>query len=357
MGRGLTDMRVLIVDDNATNIDVIEQIFEHMGYKQVLATQDPQGVAHLCRAWNPDVVLLDLHMPHMSGFEVMAGIRELMSEPENLPVLVVTADGATEARHRALSMGARDFITKPIDQAEFRLRVRNALQVRHLQHELMRHNASLDHAVRVRTLELEQARMESLTMLASVGEYHDDDTHHHTQRVGRSAAMIAEVLGLPGTTVETIRHAAPLHDIGKVGIPYAILLKPGALTAEERDSMQRHVEIGAKVLSSARSPVLQMAAVIARTHHERWDGSGYLEGLGGEEIPLAGRITAVADVFDALTHERPYKHRWPVDDAVSEILTQAGRQFDPRVVEAFSLLDPYLLADPELATEPVALAA
>lgn len=226
MMSGLVDMRVLVADDNATNIDLTEQLLEHAGYKQVLSTQDPQGVAHLCEAWKPDVVLLDLHMPHMSGFEVMARIRVLMREPENLPVLVVTADGALEARHRALSMGARDFITKPIDQTEFLLRVRNALQVRHLQHELMRHNASLDRAVHVRTLELEQARMESLTMLASVAEYHDDDTHRHTQRVGRSAALIAQVLGLPAGIVATIRQAAPLHDIGKVGIPQGILLNP-----------------------------------------------------------------------------------------------------------------------------------
>jgi putative two-component system response regulator len=349
----LTDMRLLIVDDNSTNIALLEQMLEQAGYTNKLSTQDPEGVAYLCATWKPDLVLLDLHMPTLSGYEVMAALRELMLEPENLPVLVITADHAPQVRHRALSMGARDFIAKPIDQPELLLRVRNLLQTRQLQHQLQdrqqqlqRQNAQLDEAVRERTVELEQARLESLTILASVAEYHDDDTHKHTQRVGLSSALIALAVELSDPFVATIRDAAPLHDIGKIGISRSILLKPGALTDAERTNMMRHVEIGERILAGARSPALQLARDIARTHHERWDGQGYLKGLAGEDIPLAGRITAIADVFDALTHDRPYKPAWELDRALNEIAAQAGRQFDPRLVEAFASIDPHILTHP-----------
>jgi putative two-component system response regulator len=345
----LTDMRVLIVDDNLNNIEVVQQILEGARYTQFLSTRDPESIEHLCDAWQPDLLLLDLHMPGLSGYQVLARLRERIREPHNLPVLVVTADGTPEARHRALSMGARDFITKPIDQIELLLRVRNLLQTRHLQRQLEERNEHLDHAVNERTAELERARVESLTILASVAEYHDDDTHQHTQRVGHSAALIAQAMDLPREFVLDIRDAAPLHDIGKIGISRGILLKPEGLTPEERESMTCHVHIGAQILASASSPGLRLAAEIARTHHERWDGNGYLEGLAGDGIPIAGRITAVADVFDALTHERPYKQAWDIRRAVAEITAQAGRQFDPQVVAAFKTLDPRALIGPAAA--------
>jgi putative two-component system response regulator len=341
----VTDMRVLIVDDNPNNIEVAQQILEGAGYTQFLSTREPDSVEHLCDAWHPDLLLLDLHMPGLSGYQVLAQLRDRIREPENLPVLVMTADGTLEACHRALSMGARDFITKPVDQIELLLRVRNLLQTRHLQHQLQDRNDHLDHAVRERTAELERARVESLTILASVAEYHDDDTHQHTERVGQSAARIAQALALPDQFVADLRDAAPLHDLGKIGISRAILRKPEGLTPEERESMMRHVHIGAQILSSASSPVLRLAAEIAATHHERWDGDGYLEGLAGDKIPIAGRITAVADVFDALTHARPYKEAWNVGRAVTEITAQAGRQFDPEVVAAFKTLDPRALIE------------
>jgi putative two-component system response regulator len=332
------DMHVLVVDDNATNLELIEQILEQAGYKHVTVTQDAQGAAHLCEAGRPDLVLLDLHMPRFSGYEVMGEIRELMSEPENLPVLVVTADSTVEARHRALSMGARDFITKPIDQTELLLRTHNLLHTRDLQQRQLRRNLALDQAVRERTVELDLARMESLTILAAVGEYHDDDTSQHTQRVGASAERIAGAMGLPDAFVAMIRDAAPLHDIGKITTPRSLLQKPGALTPEEREIMMRHAEAGAQILSSASSPVLRLAAEIARSHHEHWDGGGYPAGLAGEKIPLAARITAVADVFDALTHERPYKQAWEIEPSLAHIAERAGSQFDPGVVDAFVTL-------------------
>jgi response regulator RpfG family c-di-GMP phosphodiesterase len=343
----VTDMRVLVVDDNAANVALIEQMLARGGYTDVISTRDSTRVSELCAAVAPDLLLLDLHMPGLSGYEVLGEISPLLGEPENLPVLVLTADATREARHRALSMGARDFVNKPIDHTELLLRVGNLLRTRQLQRQLQNRNELLDEAVRVRTIQLEQARLESLAVLATMAEYHDYATHNHTQRVGQLAALIARRLELPEQYVSDIRDAAPLHDVGKVGIPELILLKPGRLTQEERARMMRHVDIGGRILAAARSPVLSLAAEIARTHHERWDGGGYLSGLSGKDSPLAGRITAVADVFDALTHERPYKAAWSVARAQAELEVQAGHQFDPNVVKAFLSIDPEAL--PELA--------
>lgn len=333
-------MRLLIVDDQAVNVTVLEKILTQAGYIDVLATQEPDRAAELCRLHRPDLLLLDLHMPGTSGYDVLGSISDLIAEPNSLPVLVLTADATMDARHRALEMGAQDFINKPIDRTELLLRVGNLLRARRLQQHLRHRNLFLDDAIRARTVELEQARLESLAVLATMAEYHDFSTYSHTQRVGHTAALIAEKLGLEVDFVATLRDAAPLHDVGKVGISDVILLKPQRLTLEERREMMRHVEIGARILQPAQSPVLRAAAEIARTHHERWDGHGYLQGLAGDKIPLSGRITAVADVFDALTHARPYKSAWSVARAVSQIKRQSGSQFDPQVVDAFARIDP-----------------
>jgi putative two-component system response regulator len=333
-------MKVLIVDDNAANLDLIEQLLHGDGYVSVLSTREPEGVADICTAWQPDLVLLDLHMPGLDGFGVMAQIRALMEGPENLPVVVLTADATPEARHQALAMGARDFVTKPIDGRELLLRTRNVLHTRELQLQLQLHNASLEESVRQRTLDLETARLESLTLLAAVGEFHDDDTYRHTQRVGSLAASLGRALGRTETECADIRAAAPLHDLGKVGVPREILRKPGPLDEAEREVMMRHAAIGAQILAPSTSPVLRLASVIARSHHERWNGTGYPDGLGGTEIPMAARITAVADVFDALTHDRPYKAAWEIAVAVELIAEESGGQFDPDVASAFAALDP-----------------
>jgi PAS domain S-box-containing protein/putative nucleotidyltransferase with HDIG domain len=210
---------------------------------------------------------------------------------------------------------------------------------RQAEEALQAQNNLLERGVRERTQDLEDARLETLHRLAITAEYRDDDTHQHTERVGRTAALLARELGLSDETVALIRQAAPLHDIGKVGIPDTILLKPGKLTDEEFELMKEHAEIGAKILADGQFAVVRLAEEIALTHHERWDGGGYPDGLPNEAIPLAGRITAVADVFDALTHERPYKRAWPIEDAVSEIEGLAGTHFDPRVIRAFLALD------------------
>ena len=335
----LTAMRILIVDDQAFNIAVISGLLREAGYQDIVTTRDPRSVPEVCAAERPDLVLLDFHMPGMTGLDVLGSISGLIHGAESLPVLIVTSDPTSQRRHECLAPGARDFLTKPIDQIELLLRVRTHLLTRHLQRATERRADDLDDAVRARTVELEEARVESLTILAAVSEYHDDDTHQHTQRVGAMAARLGHRLGLAKSFVAEIRRAAPLHDLGKVAIPQQILLKPGPLTDEERAEMMRHVHFGAKMLSTARSPILRLAAEIAVSHHERWDGNGYLSGLSGADIPLSGRITAVADVFDALTHERPYKRAWERQRALAEIASQAGRQFDPAVVEVLLELD------------------
>ena len=210
----------------------------------------------------------------------------------------------------------------------------------------------LEQLVHDRTRDLDEARLEALSRLALASEYRDDATGEHTQRVGRTSAAIARMLGLPDGQVALIRHAAPLHDVGKIGLRDSILLKKGRLTEEEREEMQTHVSIGRSILSGSHAPLLKMAEEIAWTHHERWDGKGYLTGLTGDEIPLSGRIVAVADVFDALTHDRPYKEAWPIDQAVTQIVAESGTHFDPLVVDAFRALDKTELLAPVGPPDP-----
>jgi putative two-component system response regulator len=326
---------ILIVDDEPSNVRLLERFLERAGYTSVMSTTDPREVLSLVAQCQPDLILLDLHMPFLDGFAVMQLLGTGGPRGVYRPVLVLTADITLEAKQRALSMGAADFITKPFDPTEVLLRVKNQLKTRVFQLLLEQQAATLEEKVRERTRELEQSRLEMLERLALAVEFRDDDTHQHTVRVGQTAALIAATLELPGAQVELIRHAAPLHDIGKVGIPDAILLKPGKLTVEEFAHIQTHSTIGARILAEGRSPLMVLAAEIAHCHHERWDGSGYPRRLQGAAIPLAARIVAVADVFDALTNARPYKAAWPVERAIAELRDQRGRHFDPWVVEAF----------------------
>ncbi len=331
---------ILIVDDEPANAEFLRHVLEPEGYGSVVELTSPREAMERFDEIDPDIVVLDLMMPEWDGFEVMTRIRQRVQPGDYLPILVVTGDTSAEAQRRALSMGARDFLTKPLSPADVRLRVRNLLQTRFLQAQLRQYNALLEERVIERTHELEAARLEILDRLARAAEYRDDDTGQHTYRVGRLAARLASTLGLPQDGIELIRRAAPLHDIGKIGVPDAILLKSGPLTEEERAVMQEHTRIGAEILSGSRFPLLQMAEEIARVHHERWDGGGYPDGLRGADIPVAGRIVAVADVFDSLTHERPYKPAWSVKEALKEIETHAGIYFDPEIAEAMLRIGP-----------------
>ena len=332
--------RILVLEDDESAA-LLQRILAAAGYDDVRV---PAGLDELdieLKSDEADLVVLDLQLPHLDGFAVLERIVR-----SGVPVLVCTADDTPTTRRRALGLGARDFVTKPLDRVEILLRVGNLLQTRRLQRALEDRNQDLQRWVRSRTADLEDARRETLERLAMAAEYRDDDTHMHTKRVGRTAALLAKQMGLSADTIDHLRYAAPLHDVGKIGIPDAVWLKPGALTDAERKSLEQHTEIGARILAGSRSPILRLAEQIARTHHERWDGTGYPLQLEGDHIPLAGRITAVADVFDVLAHPRPHKKAWPLEQAVEEIINQAGRQFDPEVVQAFRRLDARALLDP-----------
>jgi putative two-component system response regulator len=346
----LTDARILIVDDQESNVTLLEMMLARQGYANVTSTTDSAETVTIFEHEPPDLLLLDLQMPHPDGFEVMDLIQRWTTSETYVPVLVLTADASHATRLRALDSGARDFVPKPFDFVEVTLRIRNLLQTRKLQLELQALNETLEARVRRRTHELEEARTEAFQRLGMVAEYRDDVTRQHARRVGITSGILAAELGLDPTLVDVIERIAPLHDIGKIAIPDAILLKSGKLTDDEFALMRTHVTIGQQMLAGSSSPVLQVAAEIALSHHERWDGRGYPAGLAGEAIPITGRIVALADAFDAMTHDRPYKGAMPRAEAVAEIERCAGSHFDPAVVAAFARLDHQQLMTPT-ATE------
>jgi putative two-component system response regulator len=336
------ESKILIIDDNIQNVNLSVGILEWAGYANLRTVLDPTTAIDVFREYEPDLVILDLHMPVMDGFQVLEQMRQYISGQSYVPVLVFTADGTAEAKKRALELGASDFLTKPGDANEILLRVQNFLRQRNMHIELEEQNERLERRVLERTQELFESRQETLECLAAAAEFRDDITGEHTKRVGELSGRIAEALGVHPVMVELIKQAAPLHDIGKIGVADSILLKPGKLTDEEFEVMRQHTYIGAEILSRGDSPILLIATEIALYHHERWDGHGYCAGLKGEEIPLSARIVSVADAYDAMTNDRPYRSSLPLDQALEEIRRCTGTQFDPQVVEAF-------LAFPEFA--------
>lgn len=328
--------RILVVDDEPSNVLLLEQMLEDWGYYHVITTTNPHEALSLYGNFDPHVVLLDLMMPELDGFAIMQQLRTLAPLEKRSSVLVLTADTSLETKRRALETGAQDFVTKPFDETEVSLRLRNLLEVIFLHQQLRHQNQELEVRVAERSEQLALSEHETAVCLGIAGEFRDDDTGRHTQRVGATATVLARESGLFDGGLHLILQAAPLHDVGKIGIPDSILLKPGQLTAEEFEIMKAHCVIGQGILSRHHTPLLQLAANIALSHHERFDGSGYPRGLAGEQIPLEGRIVTIVDVFDALTHVRPYKDAWPVERAVAEIQAQAGRQFDPYLVDVFT---------------------
>jgi len=325
--------RILIIDDERSNVEMLQRLLERAGFGRVESTTDPREAVELYVKYRPDLILLDLHMPEVSGLAVMDQLNEI-AEASYLPILMMTGDMTPEARQEALTRGAKDFISKPYHTDEVLLRIRTLLETRFLYFQVQSQNQILEAKVRERTRELEAAQIEIIERLARAAEFRDDNTGQHTERVGQMAALLARQLGLPDPQVSLIRRAAPLHDVGKIGIPDSVLLKLGKLTLEEFELVKTHTTIGARILSGSRFGVLRLAEEIAFSHHERWDGEGYI-GISAEQIPMAGRIVAVADVFDALTQKRPYKAAWPIAEAIAEIERQRGRQFDPEIVDAF----------------------
>jgi putative two-component system response regulator len=325
--------RILIIDDEPSNVRVLQRLLERNGFGRIETTSNPREAADLYVKYRPDLILLDLHMPEMDGLAVMDQLNEI-AEASYLPILMLTGDLTPEARQQALSHGAKDFVSKPFHADEVLLRIRTLLETRFLYFQVQSQNQILEAKVRERTRELEAAQVEIIERLARAAEYRDDITGQHTERVGQMAALLAREIGMSDPQVSLIRRAAPLHDVGKIGVPDKVLLKPGKLTVDEFEEVKRHTHIGARILSGSRFSVLRLAEEIAFSHHERWNGEGYV-GTRADKIPLAGRIVAVADVFDALTQKRPYKAAWPIAEAIAEIERQRSRQFDPDVVDAF----------------------
>ena len=326
--------RILIVDDQPANVLLLERTLRGAGYTNLAGITDPREALRTFTEFQPDLVAMDLRMPHVDGFALLKQLRSRMPAGTFVPVLVLTADTSRKAKQEALALGAKDFLTKPIDVAEALLRIYNLLETRWLYVELQRHSETLEEKVRLRTSELEQAQLEILQRLALAAEYRDDCTGQHTQRVGQWAALLGRSIGLSKEHVELIRLAAPLHDVGKIGIPDGILLKPSKLTAEEYVQIKRHTDIGRIILSGSKFPILRMAERIALYHHERWDGAGYY-GLKGEAIPLEARMVSIVDVFDVITHSRPYKEASSIEVALDVIEQEKEKQFDPELVKSF----------------------
>jgi len=334
--------RVLVVDDQPPNTLLLRKLLEAEGYREVVTTNDPTEVLPLQRQAPFDAILLDIRMPKLDGFGVMRLLQEEAGD-DYVPIIVLTAQTDEETRLRALAEGAKDFVTKPFNRAEVLHRIRNMLEIRLLHRRVRSQNELLEQRVAERTLELQETRLEIVRRLGKAAEFRDNETGFHIIRMSKFSELIAGAMGLNEGVAELILHASPMHDIGKLGIPDGILLKPGRLDPQEWEVMKPHTDIGAEILDGHHSKLLQMAARIARAHHEKWDGSGYPRGLREKEIPLEGRIVAVADVFDALTSRRPYKEPWSVEDSLDEIRNLAGRHFDPAVVKAFLTALPRIL--------------
>ncbi len=336
---------ILVVDDQEINRRLLEAMLVPLGY-QVIQAADGEQALKLAREEQPDLVLLDIMMPGMDGFEVA---HRLKSDPatRNISIVMVTALKEVESKVRALEAGADDFLTKPVDKAELQARVRSQLQVKAYHDHLLHYQQELQAEVARRTAQLRKAyrevknaSLDTIHRLAKAAEFKDEETGAHIKRMSNYAAEVARTMGLPEATVEAILYAAPMHDVGKIGIPDKVLLKPGRLSPSEWEIMKTHAEIGAQILSGAKRGFLKLAEVVAMTHHEKWDGSGYPRGLKGHDIPLVGRIVTIADVFDALTSKRPYKEAFSLEKSLDIIKEEKGRHFDPQVVEAFlSCLD------------------
>lgn len=324
---------ILLVDDEPANLKLLERMLGMDGYRNIISTEDPRLAVNLYLQHHCELVLLDIRMPHMNGFEVLAELKKTCIDPPL--VVVLTAQTSHEFRLRALTEGARDFIGKPFDRSELLARVANMLEMQLLQKQVREHNRILELRVRERTAELYSTRLEIVHRLGRAAEFRDNETGMHIIRMSKTSALIGRGMGLDDEQCELLLNASPMHDIGKIGIPDQVLLKPGELNPDEWKIMKRHTNIGADILGGHESELLEMARVIALTHHEKWNGSGYPQGLAGEAIPLPGRIVALADVFDALTSVRPYKKAWDVDEAVGFIESNSGTHFDPRLVTVF----------------------
>ena len=313
--------RLLLVDDEPTNLQVLRHVLQ-ADYRLLFATDGARAL-QVAREQQPQLILLDIMMPGMDGYAVC---RALKADPATagIPVIFITALNDSQDETAGFDVGAVDYLTKPVSPPVVRARVRTHLSL-------------------VRMEELRETRLQIVQRLGRAAEYKDNETGMHVIRMSHFSQLLALAAGCSPAWAEDLLNAAPMHDVGKIGIPDAVLRKPGPLDADEWATMRRHPEIGAEIIGEYPSGVLQLAREIALAHHEKWDGSGYPRGLAGEAIPLSARIVAIADVFDALTTRRPYKEPWPVQEAMNHIAAQAGKHFDPALVALFAPLLPQLL--------------
>ena len=332
--------KIMVVDDEILNRKLIEAMLKPQGY-QVMVAVDGEDCLAKVQEEPPDLILMDIMMPNMNGFEVVTRLKS-QEHLALIPIVMVTALQDVGDRVKALEVGADDFLTKPVDRMELRARVRSLLKVKAYNDHMVNYRQELESEVTRQTLalknahaQLRDASLETIFRLARAAEYKDEDTGNHIISMSRISALLADRMGLNSEVVERILYASPMHDIGKIGIPDRILLKNGPLNDEEWNIMRMHTIFGRQILEGSSIGFLRLGEVIALNHHEKWDGSGYPNGLVGAQIPLAGRIVAVADVFDALMCKRPYKPALTVDQTVDIIRAGAGTHFDPKVVDVF----------------------
>ena len=342
---------ILVVDDEPANVRLMEKMLKATGYSNVVSTMDPLQALPLYLEHNSDLILLDINMPKLDGYGVMEQIKA--EKGDNMPpILMLTAQSAQEFIQRALSNGARDYVTKPFDMSELMARVHNMLKVQMADKFMRYQNEILEQKVQKRTKEIYDTRMQVVRCLGRAAEYRDEETGLHIVRMSKMSAVMGKALGMDDEQCDLLLNASPMHDIGKIGIPDDVLLKPGKFEPHEWEIMKSHAQIGFDILSEGDSDLMKMASEIAISHHEKWNGSGYPNGLEGEDIPLVGRITALADVFDALTSVRPYKKAWTVEDSVNLIKEESGKHFDPELVRIFLEKLPEIVAIKETYAEP-----
>lgn len=335
----LDQARIMVVDDDPAVVRMIEKLLNAAGYKNVTLISDSREAVAEFLKYTPDIVLLDLNMPYISGMDLIEQIIELRGT-ELVPLIMITGDNDRESKLQAINIGASEFLSKPFDPAELQIRIRNLLTLRFADLRLKEVVVNLEQRVSDQTAGIRESQFEIVQKLGKAGEYRDDNTGVHVARVSWYATYLYEATGASAEEAQVMLQASQLHDVGKIGIPDSILLKPGKLDEDEWEVMKTHTTIGGNILSGSRSEILKMAEEIALSHHEKWDGRGYPRNLAGEQIPLSGRIVAICDVFDALTSTRPYKEAWTIKDALSEIERLSGLHFDPALVGLFFGIEP-----------------